>query len=126
MAVITPKGQDGLGAAVAAAFYETGAKHGFTQAYRHALWETYDPAATYGVPFAINELCARGGATRALVVGPPPDSPLGPRAAEFAHATRRILEGQSVEMAWIPYNGLQADAHYLNAHLDLAAFRGKR
>ena len=65
-------------------------------------------------------MCHRAGVTRALIVGPTPDSPLGPRSVEFAHATRRILESFNVEMAFIPFNGLSVDAHFLNAHLDLA------
>jgi len=51
-------------------------------------------------------------------VGPPPDSPLGPRSAEFAHATRRILESLGVRLGWVSYNGLQVPAYYINAHLD--------
>ena len=120
LAVIVPKGQEGLGAFAVSSFYDVGLKNGFTQIYRQALWETYDPAVPFGVPFLIGELCHRANVTRALIVGPAPDSPLGPRSAEFAHATRRILESFGVEMAFVPYNGLQLDAHYLNAHLDLA------
>ncbi|MDE2511504.1 MAG: ATP-binding protein [Elusimicrobia bacterium] len=119
MAVISPTGQEGVGALAASLFYEVGSRNGFTQAYRHALWETYDPAVPFGVPFTIGEMCARAGVRRALIIGPTPDSPLGPRSAEVAHAVRRILESLGVEMAWIPYGGLQLGAHYLNAHLDL-------
>lgn len=120
IAVIVPKGQDGLGAFAAAQFYDAGRKHGFPQIYRHALWETYDPAVPFGIPFMIGEMCHRAGVHLALIVGPSPDSPLGPRSAEFAHATRRILESFGVELAFIPYTGLKLEAHYLNAHLDLA------
>jgi hypothetical protein len=120
MAVIVPKGPDGLGSFAAAVFYDVGSKNGFRQIYRHVLWETYDPSVPFGVPFMIGDMCHRAGVTRALIVGPPPDSPLGPRSVELAHATRRILESSEVEMAWIPYSGLQLAAHYLNAHLDLA------
>ncbi len=120
LAVIAPKGQDGLGAFVASVFYEVGAKYGFTKPYRHALWDTYDPSQPYGVPFLIGEMCARANVTRALIIGPMADSPLGPRAAEFAHATRRILDSFGIEMGWIPYNGLSLAAYYLDAHLDLA------
>jgi chromosomal replication initiation ATPase DnaA len=120
IAVIVPKGQEGLGAFAAAQFYDAGRKHGFPQVYRHALWETYDPAVPFGIPFMIGEMCHRAGVHLALIVGPSPESPLGPRSAEFAHATRRILESFGVELAFIPYNGLKLEAHFLNAHLDLA------
>jgi hypothetical protein len=120
MAVITPKGVEGLAGFVATQFYDVGSKHGFPEIYRHVLWESYDPTVPFGVPFLIGEMCYRAGVTRALIVGPMPESPLGPRSAEFAHAVRRILESFGVEMAWIPYNGLTLGAHYLNAHLDLA------
>lgn len=120
LAVIAPKGQDGLGAFAAATFYEFGSRNGFAKVYRHALWDVYDATQPYGVPFLIGEMCARARVTRALIIGPMADSPLGPRAAEFAHATRRILESFNVEMAWIPYNGLSLSAYYLNAHLDFA------
>ena len=120
LAVIVPKGIDSLGSFVASSLYDVGAKNGFPSAYRHALWESYDSTVSFGVPFLIGEMCHRASVTRALVVGPPPDSPLGPRSAEFAHATRRILESFDVEMAWVPYSGLALGAHYLNAHLDFA------
>ncbi|MFI5363116.1 MAG: DnaA ATPase domain-containing protein [Elusimicrobiota bacterium] len=123
IAVITPKGPEGLGAFAARQFYEAGAKNGFARIYRHALWETYDPAVPFGVPFLIGEMCRRAAVTSALIVGPTPDSPLGPRSAEFAHAARRILESSGVELAFIPYSGLQLEAHYINAHLDLASAR---
>jgi hypothetical protein len=125
LAVITPKGQDGLGALAASLFYEVGAKNGFTQAYRHVLWETYDPTVPYGVPFMIGEVCARAGVSRALIIGPTPDSPLGPRSAEVAQAVRRILESLGIEMAWIPFSGMQLAAHYINAHLDLTPLPGR-
>ncbi len=118
--MIVPKGTETLGALTAGIFYDVGLKNGFTQIFRHALWETYDPAVPFGVPFLIGEMCLRAGVTRALIVGPTPESPLGPRSAEFAHATRRILESFNVLLAFVPYNGLQLDGHYLNAHLDLA------
>jgi len=120
IAVIVPKGHDGLGAFAAAQFYDAGRKHGFPKIFRHVLWETYDPTVPFGIPFMIGELCARAGVTSALIVGPAPETPLGPRSAEFAHATRRILESFGVELAFIPFSSLKIEAHYLNAHLDLA------
>lgn len=120
LAVIVPKGHDGLGAYAASQFYDAGRKHGFTKIFRHALWETYDPTVPFGIPFLIGEMCARAGVTTALIVGPSPESPLGPRSAEFAHAVRRILESFGVELAFVPFGSLKLEAHYLNAHLDLA------
>ena len=120
IAVIVPKGQDGLGAFAAAQFYDAGRKYGFPKIFRHALWETYDPGVPFGIPFLIGEMCARAGVSRALIIGPAPETPLGPRSAEFAHATRRILESFGVEVAFVPYSSLKIEAHYLNAHLDLA------
>ena len=71
-----------------------------------------------GVPFQIADMCVRAGVTRALIVGPGPDSPLAPRANEFGHAVRRILDSSGIITGWVPFNGLQIGAHYLNAHLD--------
>ena len=65
-------------------------------------------------------MCNRAGVTSAIAVGPPPDSPLGARSAEFSHALRRILESLGVRLGWIPYTGLGVAAHYLNVHLDFA------
>jgi chromosomal replication initiator protein len=121
LAVIVPKDQVGLSTFTAGLFHETGAKYSFRYSYRHALWESYDSQQPFGVPFLIGDLCARAGVTRALVLGPTPDSPLGPRSAEFAQAVRRILDNIGVEMGWIPYGGITTPAHYLNAHLDFAA-----
>lgn len=118
LAVIAPKSKEGLGPYAASIFYEVGGKNGFTQSYRHALWQTYDANQPFGVPFLIGEMCHKAGVTRAIVVGPPGDSPLGPRAAEFSHATRRILESLGVSLGWIPFNGMQTPAHFINAHLD--------
>jgi hypothetical protein len=120
IAVIVPKGYDGLGAYAAAQLYDVGRKHGFPRIFRHVLWETYDPAVPFGVPFLIGELCSRAGVTSALIVGPAPETPLGPRSAEFAHAVRRILESFGIELAFVPFNSMKLEAHYLNAHLDLA------
>ena len=120
LAVIAPKGQGGLGPFAAATFYQTGAKHGFSRTYRHALWEAYDPSQPFGIPFLIGEMCHQAGVSHALVVGPAPDSPLGSRSAEFAHAVRRILESLGVRFGWIPHYGLQVPAYYINAHLDFA------
>jgi chromosomal replication initiator protein len=118
LAVIVPKGQPGLESHVASLFYEVGSKNGFSQAYRHALTETYDDSQQVGVPFAIAEMCLQAGVTRALVVGPGPESPLSGRTAELGQAVRRILESSGVKTGWIPHAGLRIAAHYLNAHLD--------
>lgn len=120
IAVIVPKGEEGLGSYAASVFYEIGSKNGFNQAYRHVLWETYDASVPFGIIFPIGEMCHRAGVTRAIIVGPTPDSPLGPRSAEFSHALRRVLESLGVRLGWIPYAGLGVAAHYLNAHLDFA------
>ncbi|MBI4060828.1 MAG: AAA family ATPase [Elusimicrobia bacterium] len=118
LAVIAPSGQEGLVAYAAKMFHETGGKHGFTRAYGYARLETYDAAQQVGVPFQIADLCHGAGATRALVVGPGPDSPLAARAGEFGHAVRRILGSCGVATGWIPHAQLRLEAHYVNAHLD--------
>jgi hypothetical protein len=118
LAVIAPAGIAGLSAFVCTMFYDMGTKNGFKNAYNHVLTETYDSMRQVGVPFQIGDMCSRAGVTRALVVGPGPDSPLFPRANEFGHAVRRILESSGIQIGWIPCNGLQIGAHYLNAHLD--------
>jgi hypothetical protein len=120
LAVIVPKGRDNLAQFAAAQFYEVGGKNGLRHVYRHALWETYDPSVPFGIPFQIGEMCYRAKVTRAFIVGPPPESPLAPRALEFTQATRRILESFGVQMALIPFAGLDVSAHYINAQLDLA------
>lgn len=118
LAVLSPKGLEGVGANVASFFYDIGAKNGFTQTYLHALTATYDESQQVGVPFAIAEMCVQAGVTRALIVGPGPDSPLAARTGELGQAVRRILESSGVKIGWIPYTGLRIGAHYLNAHLD--------
>jgi hypothetical protein len=119
MAVLAPKGQEGVAAYAASVFYDVAQKNGIGRVYRHVLWESYDSEQPYGVPFHIGEACARAGVSHALIVGPAPDTPLGPRTPEFSHAVRRILESLGIEMGFIPFNGLQTAAQYLNAHLDL-------
>lgn len=121
LGVLAPKGLDGLGPYAAAMFYEIGGRNGVNTAFRHALWETYDAAQSFGVPFQIGDLCCRAGVTRVLLVGPGPDSPMAARAMEFAHAVRRILESCGIQLGFIPYSGLQNPAQYVNAQLDLAS-----
>ena len=118
LAIIVPKGQDGLGAYAANLFYDLGGKNGFTNTYAHALTETYDAMQQVGVPFQIADMCHRAGVTRALIVGPNAESPLAPRAAEFGHAVRHILHSSGVATGWIPHSQLHIAAHYVNAHLD--------
>jgi hypothetical protein len=120
LAVLAPKGADGQGPFAASLFYEVGGRNGVMSAFRHALWETYDATQSFGVPFQIGDLCGRGGVSRLLLVGPGGESPLAARSAEFAHAVRRILEAQGIQLGFIPANGLQNPAHYINAQLDLA------
>ncbi|MDD5303957.1 MAG: DnaA/Hda family protein [Elusimicrobia bacterium] len=118
MAVLVPKGQDGLGAYAANLFHEIGSKNGFTRTYAHTLMGTYDAMQQVGVPFQIADMCHRAGVTRVLLVGPGPDSPLAPRAAEFGHAVRHILDSAGIATGWIPHAQLHIAAHYMNAHLD--------
>jgi chromosomal replication initiator protein len=118
LAIIVPKGQDGLVAYAAKMFFETGAKNGFAKSYTIALWETYDAMQQVGVPFQIADVCHRAGVSRALIVGPGAESPLAPRANEFGHAVRRILDSSGVALGWVPHAQLHIPSHYLNAHLD--------
>lgn len=118
LAIITPGGIAGLTAYVCAQFYDAGAKNGFKRTYVHTLTEAYDATRQVGVPFQIADMCARAGVSRAIIVGPGGDSPLAPRANEFGHAVRHILESSGIATGWIPYNGLQIPAYYINAHLD--------
>jgi hypothetical protein len=118
LAIMGPKGQDGLNAYAAAQFQEAGMKNGFPRSYAHVLNDTYDAMQQVGVPFQIAEMCNRAGVTRVLLVGPGPDSPLAPRAAEFGHAVRHILDSSGVATGWVPHAQLHLPAHYLNAHLD--------
>lgn len=118
MAIVGPKGQEGLLAYAANLFYDTGKKNGISTTYVHTLMETYDASQQVGVPFQIADMCNRSGVSRVLIVGPGPDSPLAPRAAEFGHAVRRILDSSGVLTGFIPHSQLHLPAQYLNAHLD--------
>jgi hypothetical protein len=118
LAVITPSGVAGLAAYVCTNFYDAGAKHGFKRTYTHTLTESYDQTRQVGVPFLIADMCARAGVSRALIIGPGPDSPLAARVNEFGHAVRHILESGGIQTGFIPYTGLQIPANYINAHLD--------
>jgi hypothetical protein len=118
LAVMVPKGQEGLGAYAANLFQDMGAKNGFTRVYSYALMDAYDAMQPVGVPFQIAEQCLRAGVTRVLLVGPGPDSPLAPRSNEFGHAVRHILDSAGVTTGWIPHAQLHIAAHYVNAHLD--------
>jgi chromosomal replication initiator protein len=118
LAIVVPQGQQGLGEYAASLFLDTGVKNGFTRPYRYAMMGTYDAMQQVGVPFQIADMCHRAGVTRALIVGPGPDSPLAARANEFGHAVRHILESNGVATGWVPHAHVHIAAHYVNAHLD--------
>lgn len=118
LAIVVPQGQQGLGEFAASLFRDTGAANGFTSPYRYAMMGTYDAMQQVGVPFQIADMCHRAGVTRALIVGPGPDSPLAARAAEFGHAVRHILESSGVAVGMVPHAQVHIAAHYVNAHLD--------
>ncbi len=118
LAVIVPNGQEGLSAYAATLFQDAGAKNGFNCPYRYALVETYDSMQQVGVPFQVAHACQRAGVTRALIVGPGPNSPLAPRANEFGHAVRHILDSSGIATGWVPHSQVHLPAHYVNAHLD--------
>ncbi|MBI2384373.1 MAG: ATP-binding protein [Elusimicrobia bacterium] len=118
LAIVVPKGQQGLGEYAASLFLDTGVKNGFTRPYRYAMMGTYDAMQQVGVPFQIADMCHRAGVSRALVVGPGADSPLAARANEFGHAVRRILDSSGVATGWVPHAQVHIAAHYVNAHLD--------
>lgn len=118
LAIVVPKGQQGLGEYAATLFLDTGVKNGFARPYRYAMMGTYDAMQQVGVPFQIADMCHRAGVSRALVVGPGADSPLAARANEFGHAVRRILDSSGVATGWVPHAQVHLAAHYVNAHLD--------
>ena len=76
------------------------------------------------MPFAIGESAFRAGAQAALVIGPPADSPLAARLAEFSHAVSHVLEAGDVAPGWVPFNGTMSPYTCLRAHLDFMASRG--
>lgn len=118
IAVLVPKGFPGLAAFACSLFYDIGSKNGFNRTYRHVLTQEYDASQQVGVPFQIADMCGKAGVTRAIVIGPGPESPLAARVNEFGHAVRHILESNGILTGWVPFNGLQIGGHYLNAHLD--------
>ncbi|MCM2304352.1 MAG: DnaA/Hda family protein [Elusimicrobia bacterium] len=118
LAIVVPQGQQGLGEYAATMFLDLGVKNGFTRPYRYAMMGTYDAMQQVGVPFQIADMCHRAGVTRALVVGPGPESPLAARANEFGHAVRHILDSSGVATGWVPHAQVHIAAHYVNAHLD--------
>lgn len=124
LAVVAPKGQEAMLPWMAARFHEAAAGHGIGRTYRQVAAETYDAGQPFGVPFQIGEMCLRTGAAAALILGPPGESSLASRSAEFSHAVGHILESLDVAMGWIPHRGSVSSGHFLRAHLDFLAPRG--
>jgi hypothetical protein len=118
LALFVPKGNENLGQWSIMKYHEAGRRFGVARTYRHVLLEAYDASQPFGVPFQIGELCQRSGANAALVIGPPPESPLAARVGEFSHAVAHILEALGVTMAWIPNNATMSAQQFLRAHLD--------
>jgi len=122
LALFFPKGQDAMSSWTLARFYQTVAKFGSAQAYRHVLCEAYDADQPFGAPFQIGESCSRVGAHAALVLGPPHESKLAARVGEFAHAVRHILESFGVAMGWVPFSETTITRPFLAAQLDFMTF----
>jgi hypothetical protein len=121
LALIVPKGHENMAGWVASGFYQAAAQYGLTPSYRHVLLQAYDASQPFGVPFQIGEACRQAGAQAALVVGPPNDSSLATKGAEFYHAVAHVLESLDISCGWIGHRGTMAPSHYLRAHLDLLA-----
>lgn len=119
LAFLLPKGSEAMAPWVAARFFQTAAELSVTQTYRPVLVEYYDAQQPFGVPFQIGEHCWRAGAQAVIVVGPPADSQLAAREAEFQHAVARILDGLDVPLGWLRHRGTTALPNFLRAHLDL-------
>ena len=118
LAILVPKGQEALSPWLGYRFYETARTFGFAQTYRHVLVDVYDAEQPFGVPFQIGELCQRSGAQAALVLGPPQESKLAARSAEFSHAVGHILDSLRIVMGFVPHRSTMAWGAFLQAHLD--------
>lgn len=122
LALFCPRGQDAMVSWMAACFHRAGTEFGAPGTYRVVLCESYDTEQPLGTPFQIGESCQRVGAQAALVLGPPRESKLAAREAEFAHAVSHILESFGVATGWIPFGEASVTRPFLAAHLDFIAF----
>lgn len=121
LAVVLPKGQEEMAGWITKSFYAAGAKYGVRQTYRHVLLQSYDAGQPFGVPFQIGDACQRAGAQAVLVVGPPNETSLAAKAAEFCHAVVHVLGSLGIACGWVPHRGAMAPAPFLRAHLDFMA-----
>lgn len=114
-----PRGSDSLVAWSQMMFFQSMADMGISRAYRNLPPQPYDPTQPLGLPFKIGEICRRLSPRVVVLLGPPPQSPLGERETEWVHATRHVLGSMGIASAHIPFQGIKVYAYFLRAHLDL-------
>ncbi len=114
-----PRGSDSLVAWAQMMFFQSMADMGISRSYRNLPPQPYDPTQPLGLPFKIGEICRRLSPRVVVLLGPPPQSPLGERETEWIHATRHVLGSMGIASAHIPFQGSKIYAYFLRAHLDL-------
>ncbi len=114
-----PKGSDSLVVWSQMMFFQSMSDMGISRSYRNLPPQAYDPAQPLGLPFKIGEICRRLSPRVVVLLGPPPQSPLGERETEWVHATRHVLGSMGIASAHIPFQGIKVYAYFLRAHLDL-------
>ena len=114
-----PKGSDSLVAWTQMMFFQSMSDMGISRSYQNLPPQPYDPTQPLGLPFKIGEICRRLSPRVVVLLGPPPQSPLGERETEWIHATRHVLGSMGIASAHIPSQGIKVYAYFLRAHLDL-------
>ncbi len=114
-----PKGSDSMVAWAQMMFFQSMADMGISRSYRNLPPQPYDPSQPLGLPFKIGEVCRRLSPRAVVLLGPPPQTPLGERETEWIHATRHVLGAMGVASAHIPFQGTKVYAYFLRAHLDM-------
>ncbi len=114
-----PRGSDSLVAWTQMMFFQSMSDMGISRSYRNLPPQPYDPTQPLGLPFKIGEICRRLSPRVVVLLGPPPQSPLGERETEWIHATRHVLGSMGIASAHIPFQGIKVYAYFLRAHLDL-------
>lgn len=121
LAVLFPKGQEGMAPWLVAKFYEALARLKFPANFNHVLTASYDAEQPFGVPFQIGELCRNADASAALILGPAATAKVFDRVSEFSHAVGHILGSLDIAMGWIAQPSLKASVPFTLACLDILA-----
>jgi len=101
-------------------FAEVVKKHKLKFRLESVFEKEYSPKGKINYAF-FTELCRTNKVNLAIVLGPPPDSPV--KEAEFSLHLSTLMETEKISFLFIPYKDLNREHRYLNLALDITLIK---